>query len=75
MASSPQSIDIMSESQVEAFQRDGCVLLQNVFTPEDLHLISDGIEQNLESPSQYASENSVMKAKGVSLMTIAIGNV
>lgn len=64
MASSCQSSDIMSESQVEAFQRDGCVLVKNVFTPEDLQLISDGIEQNLECPSQYASENSVLKGEG-----------
>jgi ectoine hydroxylase-related dioxygenase (phytanoyl-CoA dioxygenase family) len=39
-------------------------MLKNVFTPEQLELISNGVEKNMASPSEYASENAVEEGEG-----------
>lgn len=45
-------VDVSAE-QVEQFQRDGAVVLRNVFD-DWVDLIREGIQVNLQSPSQYS---------------------
>ena len=55
---------LITSSQIEAYQQNGCVLVKNVLTKKELELIGKGVEKNLQFPSQYASENAVKKGEG-----------
>ena len=44
----------VTEEQIEEYQRDGAVVLRNVFTEEWIELIQQGIDINIQSPSQYS---------------------
>lgn len=44
----------VSNDDVERFQRDGAVVLRNVFTEDWVDKVCKGIAQNLASPSEYA---------------------
>jgi len=44
----------ISPSQLNSYQRDGVVLLKNVFKQRWIDQISLGIDKNKETPSKYA---------------------
>lgn len=44
----------VTEEQIEEYQRDGAVVLKNIFTDEWIELIQQGIDMNIQSPSQYS---------------------
>ena len=47
---------VVTDSDIEAFQRDGAICLRGVFNQEWLDKVSVGIEKNVASPSQYRYE-------------------
>ena len=49
---------------VKQFQRDGAVVVRQAFSPHWLQVMADGVERNLRSPSEYASENAVTEQDG-----------
>jgi len=55
---------ILCEEQIKTYERDGALLLRNVFTKDQLNLIEKGINQNLDNPSKYANENDVPQGQG-----------
>ena len=46
----------LSESEVLQYQRDGAVLLKNVFPPYWTDKLSSGIEENRKNPSKFAQK-------------------
>jgi len=44
----------LSSDTIEAFQRDGAVKLEAVFDPAWIATLRDGIDRNLDHPSEYA---------------------
>lgn len=44
----------LSAEQVEAFQRDGAICVRQLFSAEEVALLTTGIEQNLAKPSERA---------------------
>jgi ectoine hydroxylase-related dioxygenase (phytanoyl-CoA dioxygenase family) len=55
-------LPIISAEEVEAYQRDGAVLIRGVFR-EWMDIAAAGIERNLEHPGEYASENDVEEGR------------
>lgn len=55
---------LISEEEIQRYQRDGAVVVRNVFGPEWIKLAAAGIERNLANPSVYASENQVGEREG-----------
>lgn len=49
---------MISEQQINDFQRDGAVLLRGVFT-DWVEEMRAGVDRNMSEPSEYASENAV----------------
>ncbi|MAT98848.1 MAG: hypothetical protein CL608_17020 [Anaerolineaceae bacterium] len=45
---------LVTTTQIQAFQQDGAIRLQKVFDKEWLNTIARGIEKNLANPSQYS---------------------
>jgi ectoine hydroxylase-related dioxygenase (phytanoyl-CoA dioxygenase family) len=45
---------MITSADIEAFERDGAVCLRNLFTPEDIELLREGVEANLAHPSPRA---------------------
>lgn len=54
---------VVPREQVDAYRRDGAVVLPGLLTPW-LDLIERGIERNLATPGPYASENSRAGERG-----------
>lgn len=52
----------VTEEQIEEYQRDGAVVLKNIFTDEWIELIQQGIDMNIQSPSQYSEWLTVILA-------------
>lgn len=53
---------MITEAQIETFQRDGVVMLPGIFT-DWVDVIREGIDRNIANPSEYASENAVTKGR------------
>ncbi|MEM1302538.1 MAG: phytanoyl-CoA dioxygenase family protein [Pseudomonadota bacterium] len=53
---------MIADPQVEAFQRDGAVLVKGVFAYW-VAVIAEGIAQNMADPGPYASENAVTEGR------------
>ena len=52
-ATQPRRLDttVVGGETVEDFRRDGVVIVRGLFSPEEVDLVRDGIEQNLADPS------------------------
>jgi ectoine hydroxylase-related dioxygenase (phytanoyl-CoA dioxygenase family) len=44
----------IDDETVEAFRRDGAVVVRGVATPDEIALLADGVELNLAAPGQFA---------------------
>jgi hypothetical protein len=53
-AALPQAEPLVSPAQVEAFQRDGAVLLPGLLRPAEVARLTEGIDANLAQPSPRA---------------------
>ena len=53
---------MISEQDIDAFQRDGAAVLRGVFT-DWVEVIRSGIDRNMANPSEYASENAVTEGR------------
>jgi ectoine hydroxylase-related dioxygenase (phytanoyl-CoA dioxygenase family) len=53
---------MISESQIDEFQRDGVVLLRGAFT-DWVEEMRAGVDRNMREPGEYASENSVTEGR------------
>ncbi len=53
---------MITEAQVAAFQRDGVVMIPGAMT-DWVDVMRAGVEQNLENPGEYASENGVTEGR------------
>jgi len=53
---------MMTEDQIEAFQRDGAVVVRGVFA-DWVDVMAEGIAQNMAEPGEYASENAVTEGR------------
>ena len=42
--------DILAEADVEAFRRDGAIVVRGLFTPDEVAVVERGIERNLADP-------------------------
>ena len=51
-------------SLIEAFQEDGAVCVRQLFTPDDVALLTRGIESNLAAPSPRAKVDSTADDPG-----------
>ena len=47
---------LLSEQDIDAFQKDGVVLVRGLFA-DHVQTLRDGIERNMENPGPYASNN------------------
>lgn len=52
----------MTPEQISAFQRDGAVVVRGVFS-QWLDRMAEGIDANMASPGEYASENAVSEGR------------
>ena len=49
----------VTEEQIEEYQRDGAVVLKNIFTDEWIELIQQGIDMNIQSqPIQWMAHSN-----------------
>ena len=55
---------MVTEEQIQTYEKDGAIILRNVFNEYQLQLIAKGIAHNLKNPSIYASENGVPSTQG-----------
>ncbi|MEL7462619.1 MAG: phytanoyl-CoA dioxygenase family protein [Pseudomonadota bacterium] len=53
---------MITETDIEAYQRDGATVLRGVFT-DWVEVIRAGIDRNMAAPSEYASENAVTEGR------------
>lgn len=53
---------MISEADIDAFQRDGAVVLRGVFA-DWTEVIAAGVARNMAEPGRYASENAVAKGR------------
>lgn len=53
---------MITDQQIEDFQRDGAVLIKGVFK-DWVDTMAAGVERNMANPSEYASENSVTEGR------------
>ncbi len=53
---------MMTEAEIEAFQRDGAIVLRGVLA-DWVDVMAEGIARNMAEPSQYASENAVTQGR------------
>lgn len=53
---------MISEDQIDAFQRDGAVVVRGVFA-DWVDVMADGVAQNMAEPGPYASENAVTEGR------------
>lgn len=53
---------MITDEQIQSFRQDGAIAVRGVFK-EWMDTMSAGIERNMKSPSEYASENSVSKGR------------
>ena len=54
---------LISPEEVQAFERDGAVVVRGVFDNKWLDLAAAGIERNLAEPGVYASENDTQEGR------------
>ncbi len=54
---------MITEAEIDAFQRDGAVAIRGAFA-DWVDVIAGGIERNMAEPGEYASENAVAKGQG-----------
>ena len=50
------SDNLITTAHIEAFNRDGAVMIKGLFA-DWVETIREGIERNIQSPGEYASEN------------------
>ena len=55
--------ELITKDEIEYFQKHGCVVIRNVFNDKHLRLIAQGIEENMNNPGPYASENEVTEGR------------
>ena len=48
---------IVTREQIDAYQRDGVVLIEGLFSADDVRAIRAGIERNMHEPGPSAAEN------------------
>ncbi len=53
---------MITEAQIEAFQRDGAVLVPGAFS-DWIEVMRAGVARNMRHPSEYASENAVSEGR------------
>ncbi len=53
---------MITQAQIETFQRDGVVMIPGAFR-DWVDLIRDGIDRNMAEPGEYGSENSVTEGR------------
>jgi ectoine hydroxylase-related dioxygenase (phytanoyl-CoA dioxygenase family) len=53
---------MITQAQIETFQRDGVVMIPGAFT-DWVDLIREGIDRNMAEPGEYGSENSVSEGR------------
>ncbi len=54
---------MITNEQIETFQRDGAVMIKNAMT-DWVDVMRAGVARNMEHPSKYASENDVFEGQG-----------
>ena len=47
---------LVTDEQIASYERDGVVLLRNLFDTEWLEVLAEAIEQNLRQPSERTAE-------------------
>ncbi|MGB7316723.1 MAG: phytanoyl-CoA dioxygenase, partial [Planktotalea sp.] len=47
---------MVSEEQIEAFQRDGVILIKGLFA-DHVETLRAGVQRNMDEPGPYAAEN------------------
>lgn len=57
------SVDVVSADHVEAYQRDGAVLIRGLFAPW-VEQLRAGVARNIAEPGPYASENVAESGRG-----------
>ena len=57
-------MSIITPANIKQYHNDGATCVRNVFSQQWLDVIARGVERNLQSPSQYASENAVGEGSG-----------
>lgn len=53
---------ILTKDQIEAFQRDGAIVVRGVFK-DWVDTMAEGVAQNVAEPGEYASENAVSQGR------------
>ena len=53
---------MISEGDIEAFQRDGAIVLRGVLN-DWIEVMAAGVAANMADPSEYASENAVTEGR------------
>jgi ectoine hydroxylase-related dioxygenase (phytanoyl-CoA dioxygenase family) len=53
---------MITEAEIDAFQRDGAVAIRGAFA-DWVDVIAAGIERNMAAPGEYASENAVTEGR------------
>jgi len=55
---------VVTREQINSFQEDGAILLKNVFSPEWVEKVKQGIEKNLANPSQHSERLALKEGQG-----------
>ena len=63
LQSTSENKQLITNEEIEYFQKHGCVVIRKVFNDEHLQLIAKGIEENMLNPGPYASENEVTEGR------------
>jgi len=53
---------LITDEQIEEFQRDGCTVVRGAFA-DWVDVIAAGIDRNMAEPGEYASENAVTEGR------------
>ena len=53
---------MITENQIDDFQRDGAVVVRGVFA-DWIDRMAEGVAENMEAPGEYASENDVSEGR------------
>ena len=63
----------ISETDIENYAKDGAVLIKNLFTPDEVSDLREGIDANISHPSSRAKVASIESDPGWFLKIFVIG--
>ncbi len=55
---------LLSTPDVQTYQQDGVVILRGVLPPSDVAVIEQGVEKNLQQPSQWSNDYTPAESGG-----------